>query len=374
MLMTAARHETIVRGLLERADVRLGGDRDQDIVVHDARFYARALIGSLGLGESYMDGLWSAQKLDACIEHILRARLQEEVGLTLQHTIAVTSARLFNMQSRSRSTRVAREHYDLSGILPDPLLDPYNQYTCAYFDGTDDLNSAQEKKLHLICNKLDLQKEDRVLDIGCGWGGFAKFAATHYGCHVTGISISEEQITYAKRFCEGLPIDIRYCDYRDLAGTYDKVLTCGMMEHVGSKNYRSIFQIVHDHLAEGGLYLLHTIGSNASERTGDPFLEKYIFPGGVLPSIAQIEKARQDLFTLQDVQNLAAHYSLTLAGWYKNLQSEWSHLAETYSERFRRMFEYYLLSCKGAFDAGHIQHWQLVFSKCGTVMDYRGAR
>lgn len=371
----AAKPEGFVRGLLEQADIQIGGTRDQDIHVNDPGFYARVLKqGSLGLGEAYMDGWWTANKLEAFIEQAIRSGLEKHVRWNRETIVAVIMATVSNRQDRTRSKQVATQHYDLSGILPDKLLDPYNQYTCAYFDQTDELDVAQEKKLDLICRKLKLQETDRVLDIGCGWGGFAKFAAERYGCHVTGLSISQEQIRYAKDFCEGLPVDIQHRDYRDLEGTYDKVLTCGMVEHVGYKNYRELFQIIHDHLAEAGLYLLHTIGSNHSRKTGDPFLEKYIFPNGMLPSVTQIDGAREGLFTLQDFQNLGAHYGKTLKAWYRNLQKNWQELSQQYDERFRRMFEYYLLSCSGAFNAGYIQHWQMVFSKAGQVIDYRGPR
>jgi len=369
------RIEKTVRHLLETADVQVDGARPQDIHVHHADFYRRVLKdGSLGLGESYIEEGWDANALDSFIGHLLRANLQQRVRWNRHALWAALLARLSNRQTRKRSTEVARRHYDLSGILPNPLLDPYNQYTCAYFDGTDDLNKAQEKKLDLICRKLQLQESDRVLDIGCGWGGFARFAAEKYGCPVTGISISGEQIDYAKRDCEGLPVDIQFCDYRDLRGTYDKILTCGILEHVGHKNYGRFFRIVHDCLSERGLYLLQTIGGNAPAQTNDAFLEKHIFPGGTVPAIQLIEEARTGLFTLQDFQNLGAHYSKTLKAWYENLCAAWPELARVYDGRFRRMFEYYLLSCKGAFDATHLHLWQMVFSKTGPLLDYRSAR
>lgn len=363
--------------ILSEADVQVGGDRSQDIQVHvePNKLYQRVIAqGKLGLGESYMDEWWDANRLDAFIENVLRANLQQKVAWSRHDIWAVIMAVVINQQNRRRSRRVARAHYDLSGVLPDGILDPYNQYTCAYFDGTDQLDVAQEKKLDLICRKLQLRKNDRVLDIGCGWGGFAKYASEKHECHVTGISISEEQIRYARHFCRGLPVDIRMCDYRDLDREYDKVLTCGMIEHVGYKNYRKLFETIHKHMADDGLYLLHTIGSNGSVKTNDPFLEKYIFPGGMVPSVEQIDNAREGLFSLQDVQNLAAHYPPTLSAWHHNFQSNWADLSEHYDERFRRMFEYYLLYCKGGFQAGHLQHWQMVFTKQGQVIDYRGDR
>ncbi len=368
--------ELFVKKLLKVADVSVDGTRPQDIRVYNDAFYARVIAdGSLGLGESYMDKLWDANHLDAFFEKVIRANLERHVKLNRHTLLALIRANLTNMQTRARAKHVARKHYDESGVLPDAILDPYNQYTCAYFrDGTENLNQAQEKKLDLICRKLQLKKEDRVLDIGCGWGGFAKYASKHIGCSVTGISISEEQIKYARNFCKGLPVEIRHCDYRDLEGMYDKVLTCGMVEHVGKKNYRTLFKIIHDHLSDNGLYLLHTIGSNTSTSIVDPFMDKYIFPNGMLPSQEQISHAANGLFILQDAQNLGKHYDPTLMAWNENFRKNWSSIADRYDERFRRMFEYYLLSCAGAFRAGAMQLWQMVFSKNRNVMDYRGPR
>ncbi len=376
-MLTRNKDTSRLHDVLSEADVQIGGDRPQDIQVHvePNKLYRRVIAqGKLGLGESYMDEWWDANELDVFIETVIRANLQQRIEWSRYDIWAIIIAVITNQQNRRRSKRVARMHYDLSDVLPDGILDPYNQYTCAYFDGTDQLDVAQEKKLDLICRKLKLQKDDRVLDIGCGWGGFAKYASEHYGCNVTGISISEEQIRYAQRFCKDLPVDIRMCDYRDLDGEYDKVLTCGMIEHVGYKNYRRLFKVIHKHMADDGLYLLHTIGSNESVKTNDPFLEKYIFPDGMVPSVEQIDRARAGLFSLQDVQNLAAHYSPTLLAWHRNFQSNWGDISKHYDERFRRMFEFYLLYCAGGFRAGNLQHWQMVFAKQGQVIDYRGDR
>ena len=365
----------MVEELLAKAGVTIGGSAPQDIQVYDKAMYGRVLRhGSLGLGEAYMDGQWDANDLAVFIEYVLRARLDRTVNRTLDTWVLVLQAAFSNLQGRFRARQVAKQHYDLTDILPSPLLDPYNQYTCAYFDQTTDLDTAQDRKLDLICRKLRFRKEDRVLDIGCGWGGLAKYIAEHYGCHVTGISISEEQIAYAKNFCAGLPVDIQFQDYRDLTGQYDKIVCVGMIEHVGYKNYKDFFRIVRRHLAPEGLFLLHTIGDNRSLTVGDPFLHKYIFPNGQLPSLQQITASMIDCFTLQDQQNLAHHYTPTLKAWHHNMQTHWQELAKQYDERFRRMFEFYLLSCAGAFHAGAIQHWQLVFAPVERVMDYRGPR
>ena len=278
------------------------------------------------------------------------------------------------MQSKSRSKEVAEKHYNLSSDLYMSFLDPYNQYTCGYFKDTDDLNKAQEQKLDLICKKLRLSSKDRVLDIGCGWGGFAKFAAERYGCHVTGITISDEQIKYTEKFCKGLPVTIVKSDYRDFKGKFDKVLVCGMIEHVGYKNYGTIMKMVHRCLKDDGLFLLHTVGSNTSVRFIDPWMAKYIFPNSMLPSIRQIAGAIEGLFIVEDLHNFGAYYYKTLMGWFKNFNKNWDKIKAKYDERFYRMWTYYLLCCAGTFRSRKNQLWQIVFSKNGIKNGYKSIR
>jgi cyclopropane-fatty-acyl-phospholipid synthase len=270
--------------------------------------------------------------------------------------------------------RVAHEHYDLSPELYMSFLDPYNQYTCGYFKNTDDLNVAQEQKLDLMCKKLQLTKGDRVLDIGCGWGGFAKYAAEHYGAKVTGITLSKEQLEYAKGLTKGLDVELRLQDYRDLNGTFDKILICGMIEHVGYKNYREIMEVVERNLADDGLFLLHTIGYSRSVHATDPWIDKYIFPGGMPPSITQIGKSIERLFLVEDVHNFGAYYDKTLMAWFRNFDAAWPKFRAQYGERFYRMWKYYLLSCAGAFRARDIQLWQIVLSKKGVPGGYTSVR
>lgn len=246
------------------------------------------------------------------------------------------------------------------------FLDPYNQYSCAYFHDTEDLAEAQCCKLDLICRKLNLKPQDHLLDIGCGWGGLAKYAAEHYGCSVTAITISGEQARYAAEYCKGLPVDIRECDYRDIFESFNKIVSVGMFEHVGRKNFRTFMQVVDRCLNEDGIFLLHTIGGNESQINCEPWINKYIFPNGMLPSIAQIGKAAENIFVMEDWHNLGPHYDKTLMAWHENFQNNWGRLEGKYDECFKRMWEYYLLSCAGAFRARKIQLWQLVFTKCGT--------
>jgi cyclopropane-fatty-acyl-phospholipid synthase len=247
------------------------------------------------------------------------------------------------------------------------FLDPYNQYSCAYFQGTDDLTESQRKKLDLICRKIHLQRGDHVLDIGCGWGGFARYAAEHYDCTVTAVNISEEQIRFAREYCKNLPVTVLQEDYRRIRGRFDKIVSIGMFEHVGRKNYEAFMEVVHRCLEDKGIFLLHTIGSNVSRFNCDPWINRYIFPNGMLPSITQISKAAENLFVIEDVHNLASHYKKTLMRWNDRFQEAWSGLSERYDRTFKRMWEYYLLSCAGAFCARHIQVWQIVMTKAGAV-------
>ena len=357
----------VVKEMLSSVGVEVNGPNPWDIRVKDDRMYARVLQHkNLGLGESYMDGWWECPRVDEVICRILSGQLDEKVQGGLRLLIPYLHAVIFNQQTKSRSGTVAEKHYDLDNELFLSFLDPYNQYSCAYFNGTDDLVQAQQNKLDLICRKLCLAEGDSVLDIGFGWGGLAKYAAETYGCSVTGVNISREQVRYAEEFCNGLPITIRHCDYRDITGSFDKIVSVGMFEHVGPKNYRTFMETAHGNLADNGLFLLHTIGRNDSGSGCDPWITRYIFPNGKLPSTAEISKAAEGLFVIEDLHNLGPHYDRTLMAWHANFQSAWPGLKARFDERFKRMWEYYLLSCAGAFRARSIQVWQIVMTKHGT--------
>jgi len=364
-----------VQKYLALADIKINGNRPWDIKVHNPKFYSRVLAkGSLGLGESYMDGWWDCKALDQLFYKILIAELYKKVK-PLSLLFSVLKSKMINLQSKRRAKEVSEKHYDLSVDLYMSFLDPYNQYTCGYFKNTSDLNKAQEQKLDMICKKLRLKKTDRVLEIGCGWGGFAKFASKKYGCHVTGISISEEQIKYAKKFCKGLPVKIVKSDYRDFEGKFDKILICGMIEHVGYKNYRTIIKKVNSCLKDNGLFLLHTIGGNTSTTTIDPWIQKYIFQVGMLPSPQQLTKSAENLFVIEDWHSFGTpNYDQTLMAWYRNFKKNWNGIKHLYDQRFYRMWNYYLLSCAGAFRSRENRLWQIVFSKNGVKDGYDAVR
>jgi cyclopropane-fatty-acyl-phospholipid synthase len=364
-----------IQCLLLQAGIKINGPDPWDIQVHNTNFYQRFISkGSLGLGESYMDGWWDAEQLDQFFYRILKKNLDNQIKITFDRILMYSRSMIFNMQSRNRSKKVIREHYDLDNDLYMSFLDPYNQYTCGYFKDTESLNEAQENKLDLICKKLHIKPDDKVLDIGCGWGGFAKFAAERYGCQVTGITISNRQLEYAEEYCKGLPVQIVKKDYRDLNQTFDKILICGMIEHVGYKNYKTIIKVVHKCLSRSGLFLLHTIGRNTSTKSSDPWISKYIFPNSMLPSIKQISKAAEGHFMIEDLHNFGIYYVQTLQAWMENFDRNWDKIKSRYDERFYRMWKYYLLSCAGAFEARSIQLWQFVLSVSGVEGGYQSVR
>ncbi|EPR42788.1 Cyclopropane-fatty-acyl-phospholipid synthase [Desulfovibrio sp. X2] len=360
--------KSVFSELLAGAGVALDGPAPWDMHVHDERLYPRVLTRkNLALGEGYMAGWWDCERIDELIHRLVRSHAAQKVHGGLRFVCAVLPAVILNLQTPARARVVAERHYDLGNDLFAAFLDPYRQYSCAYFKDTDDLPEAQKNKMRLICDKLGLRPGERLLDIGCGWGGLSRFAAEEYGVSVVGVTISREQAAFGRKFCAGLPVDIRLADYRTLSEPFDKIVSVGMFEHVGYRNYREFMRVAARCLEPGGVFLLHTIGSNVSTRWCDPWIARYIFPNGMLPSTAQIARAAEGLFVVEDVQNLGPHYDRTLMCWLDNFRAAWPGLRERYGETFRRMWEYYLQSCAGAFRARDIQLWQTVFTAPGTA-------
>jgi cyclopropane-fatty-acyl-phospholipid synthase len=367
--------KALIENLLRGTGVELDGRNPCDIVVHNPRFYQRVMRGSLGIGESYIDGDWDCLALDDLFRRVLQAGRLNSPLIRCARAIKVLQARFLNLQTRPRSMAVAEEHYNLDHRMYALFLGPWNQYTCCFFDDTSDLEQAEINKLEMICGKLELQQGERVLDIGCGWGGFAKYAASTRGCEVTGISLSSEQIEYAREFTAGLPVTIRQLDYRDLPRSgiepFDKIVIVGMIEHVGHKNYPRLMQVVHQMLKPDGLFLLHTIGNRDVTAVVDPWVEKYIFRNSMVPAMNQLIRATQDLFVIQDWENYGHYYEPTLQAWYDNFNANWEQIRaldskQRFDERFRRMWNYYLLSCKAAFEVEELYLWHLVMTRHGS--------
>jgi len=354
----------IANELLSRAGIQVNGPSASDIQVKNPDFFKRVLQeGSLGLGESYMDGWWECDRLDVFFTKVLRAGLEKQLPRHLKDTLRIAGARLFNLQSKKRAWIVGKEHYDLGNDLFTRMLDPQMQYSCAYWKEAERLEDAQIAKLRLICEKLQLKPGMRVLDIGCGWGGLAQFMAQNYAVSVVGVTISAEQQKLAQQRCMGLDVDIRLQDYRDLNDQFDRIVSVGMFEHVGPKNYDTYFTVVDRNLKPDGLFLLHTIGSRRTDHNVDPWIDRYIFPNGCLPSVRQIANASESHFVMEDWHNFGADYDKTLMAWHERFLASWPDIADNYSERFKRMFSYYLNACAGTFRARDIQLWQVVFSR-----------
>ena len=367
----------LVQELLAKADVRLNGNRPHDIRIYRPQFFDKVLSRwSLGLGESYMDGDWDCDALDQCIARLLIADLDDSVRGRARARLALSlvRARLMNLQSRRRAFQVAERHYDIDNDLFRYMLDSRMIYSCAYWERALTLEQAQVDKLDLICQKLELQPGEHLLDIGCGWGGLAAHAARHYGVRVTGLTVSREQQAFASEACAGLPVEIRLQDYRDLNEPFDKIVSVGMFEHVGERNYPAYFQSVHRALKPGGLFLLHTIGSRTTTSSTDPWIDKYIFPNGKIPSAVEISQSLEPHWVIEDWQNFGRDYDATLMAWHRNIVSALPTLSRRYDSRFLRMWSYYLLSCAGYFRSLKGQLWQIVLSKADRPQGYRSLR
>lgn len=400
----------LVREIFANAEIEINGKNPWDLKVHDERFYKRVISqGSLGLGEAYMDGWWDCGELDEMFYRVLIYGAREKIKPNLAIYFAFVKSQLFNMQNRTRSKKVAEDHYDLPTEIYMSFLDSYNQYTSARFECQENFDTAQEQTLELICRKIQIKSSDKVLDIGCGWGGAAKYMAEHYGCSVVGVSISNAQIDYARSYCKGLPVEIKYCDYRDLipefCGKFSKVLVRGMIEHVGYKNYRKFMNVIHcclDSRADS-LFLLDALGGNFTRKTSDPWISKYIFPNSMVPALTPVAKAIEGLFVLEDLHNFSIsydktllhwranfvrnwpdtktklderpYYDYTLASWVRILGGrDWESLREEYHQRFFRKFVYYFLACAAGFRARHLQQWQFVLSKGGVPGGYHATQ
>jgi cyclopropane-fatty-acyl-phospholipid synthase len=364
--MTKSRE--VVEHLLGLAGITVNGDKAYDMQVHNEKLYRRLIAdAALGLGESYMDGWWDAPALDQLIARITAADLEQKVKGNLKLKLQVLKSKFFNFQKRSRAFQVGEQHYDAGNDLYRAMLDKRMAYTCGYWKKARTLDDAQEAKLDLVCKKIGLREGMSVLELGCGWGSFAKFAAERYGAQVTGVTVSKEQVELGNAECKGLPVTIELKDYREVSGVYDRVLSIGILEHVGYKNYRTYMEVTDRSLKDDGIAFIHTIGGNISTTMTNPWTDKYIFPNGMLPSIAQIARAMEGLFVMEDWHNFGPDYDKTLMAWYGNFEKAWPRLKEKYDEHFYRMWKFYLLSSAGGFRSRYNQLWQIVMTKTGRV-------
>ncbi len=360
--------------LLSTAGIGVNGNAPWDIKVHNDDFYSRVLAGgSLALGESYMEKWWDCDNPDQFFSHLLSTNLENTIK-SPKMMAGIMLTRLLNYQTRSRALYNVHQHYDIGNDLFRKMLDERMVYTCAYWKEASTLYEAQENKMELACRKLKLEPGMHMLDIGCGWGSFAKFAAERYGVRVTGISISDEQIQLGRKLCEGLPVEIIHQDYRELNQKFDRICCFGMFEHVGHKNHRTYMEVANRCLENDGLFLLQTVGNPVTRTYPDPWLSKYIFPNCTIPSIPQIGEAIEGLFIIEDLHNFGLDYDKTLMAWHHNFVSSWDELKDKYDETFYRMWRYYLLSCAGGFRAKRNFLWQIVFAKRSRQGEYISVR
>ncbi len=372
LLMDRAR--ALIEELLAEADIKIDGGRPWDIRVHDEAFYKNvARGGALALGETYMAGWWDCPKLDEFFYRILRAGLHDKLT-NWRIAMHFLKAVVLNYQTKSKAPEVTQKHYDIGNQLYEMMLGKSMAYTCGYWKDAKNLDQAQMAKFDLICRKIGLARGMKVLDLGCGFGSFLKYAAEKYKISGVGVNLSKEQIKFARESSRSLPLEFRLIDYRDAQGKFDRVVSIGLAEHVGYKNYPSLFKVARASLEDDGLFLLHTIGNNTSVTMADAWTNKYIFPNGHLPSIAQLGKSMEGLFVMEDWHNFGADYDKTLMAWHDNFVANWDAIKKDYDEKFYRMWTYYLLSCAGAFRARNIELWQLVLTKKGVVGGYTSIR
>ncbi|WP_052117524.1 cyclopropane fatty acyl phospholipid synthase [Legionella norrlandica] len=371
----------MLQQILDEIGVTINGNKPYDIKIHDKRFYLEVLKKkSIGAGESYMKGWWDCDQLDELFYRICRHKLYDKLSSTLSNLFLNLKYSLFNQQSRSKSETVANVHYNLGNRLYECMLGKSMAYTCGYWKEARNLDEAEFAKYELVCKKMYLNPGEKVLELGCGWGGLAKYIAEKYGCEVVACDIGREPAAYAKNLCRDLPVKIYQCDYRDIevynlnAEKFDKVVSVGVLEHVGYKNYGTFLDIARRFIKDDGLFLLHSIGGNVTKIYCDPWINKYIFPNGHLPSLKQLGKAFEGRFIVEDLQNFGAFYDKTLLGWYQNLNAHWHELKSSYDENFHRMMNYYLLTCAGGFRARDMELWQFALTPKGMLHGYTSFR
>ena len=382
----AKKGKQIIESLLADAGITINGSNAYDPQIHNEDFYGRVLReGSLGLGESYIDGWWDCEKLDQFFHRVFAVELDRKIKKNWSTLFKIARNFVLNQGRKAKAFEIGEKHYDIGNDLYRAMLDKRLVYTCGYWKGAKNLNEAQETKLDLVCRKIGLKPGQRVLDIGSGWGGFIGYAAEKYGANALGVTVSKEQKELADELYKNLPVETQLLDYRDINDPpsqeasegqrkFDHIVSLGMFEHVGYKNYRTFMKVAHNALKDDGLFLLHTIGSNHSVRKMEPWIEKYIFPNGMLPSIKQIAESIEGLFVMEDWHSFGTDYDKTLMAWYQNFEDNWDAIKSNYDNRFYRMWKYYLLVCAGAFRVRKNQLWQIVLSKKGVSGGYVSVR
>jgi cyclopropane-fatty-acyl-phospholipid synthase len=333
--------------------------------------------GFFGLGESFIRGEFESDALDKLIFNLLERPELYPGKLSPITVYQLLREYLFNPQQGEGAFVVGERHYDLGNDLFRAMLDSSMSYTCAYWEGASTLEEAQKGKLELICKKLKLSPGMSVLDIGCGWGNFAHYAATHYGVSVTGLTVSKEQAALARERCEGLPVEILLTDYAAMDRQFDRVVSIEMIEAVGRKNLGVYFDTISRCLKEHGLCLIQAISTETFSLHSHPAVDQYvvwllkhIFPNGYLPTFTQLAHPTRKSMVVEDIQNLSTNYAKTLHAWSENFVASWPQLRSNYDETFRRIWIYYLSGCMAFFRKRLVQVYQVVYSKNGFIGGY----
>ena len=370
--------EQLVRNLCSQIGIEINGPKNTDLQVKDPRFYERVLAeGSLGLGESYMDGWWDVGDLLQMNALIARGDVKDKVKQSWPMMWHALKARFTNLQTADKADIPAKDHYDVTIEAYLSMTDHWHALSCGYWRRPDDdLESSSAAKLELICRKIGLKESDRVLDIGCGLGSFTRYAAEKYGCSVVAINISSGHVERVRQLTAGLPVEVHCCDYRDTGvflakGPFDKAVSVEMFEHVGYRNHRRYMEVVHQALKPGGVFCLQTAGNNANVFQNDPWFQKYIFPNAVVPSVEQIGQAIGGLLVLEDWHNFGPDYVKTCYAWFEKFDRNWQGSKD---DRFYRMWKYWILAVGGGFAVRTRQLWQLVLSKGGVQGGYEAVR
>jgi len=348
----------IVSHFFNRARISVSESEPADIIVHDSSFYRDLLTKcSLGLGDSYIEGKWDSANIDKVIFRILSSGVYQKIGFVYD-LFREMKSRSVNLQNREGSKKVINKHYDLPVEIYAAFLDSYFQYTCAFFEGTSDLKQAQ------------INKSDRVMDVGGGWGGLAKFMADKYLVKPVVVTLSNEQANYIRE-THGEKIEVWLCDYRDvptmLTEQFDAVSAVGILEHIGHKNYRTFMEIISQSLKNGGRFLLHTLYTLSSKPEQNPWVDKHIFPNSELPPIGFIRSSAKSFVKTVTgslgFQELTSHYNPTLIAWNNNLNRAIESGIVKMSEMMHRKFQYYFLSYAGAFQAEYLRVGQFLYEK-----------
>lgn len=363
------------------ADVQFNGRRPWDVQVNNPRLYGEILRrGSLGFGDGYVNGDWDCDDLCELINRLLRAKANRPLSWWTRTAEGWrwVQERLVNQQSEERTRKRTSQHYDINPELYRAMLGKTMAYSCGYWRNAKSLDQAQEAKLELICKKLELKEGERLLDLGCGWGSLAKHAAENYGARVTGITVSREQAAYLKEQTTWQDIRVKVCDYRHLNDLgeepFDKIASVGMYEHVGRLNDKRFYDVISKALKPEGLALIHTIGSVERTHRTDEWIDRYVFPGGRLPSAVDLCKGLEKKFIIEDWESFGTDYERTLRCWHENLLQSKQNQDLVLDDRGYRFWKFYLLSCAGFFRSRQGQLWQVVLSRPERTDTYRSWR